>query len=118
MSYSNSAPEAAELTDLEAARLAYQLAWDRYLPIQARHHEQLAARRPPGKNTDIETEEAALHTTLRRIWTQLLADGMAEVESLRDVDIVRQLQEAGRKRARASHPAPQSTPGADASATR
>ena len=84
--------EAAELSDAEAARLAQQIASERFLPISARHYESyLELRRRGG-----EWIGAYTRADLEAVWISLLQEAMTEVETIRNPSLVRRLQAAAR----------------------
>ena len=101
-SNSHNSPDAAELTDAEAGRLAQQIASERLLPISARHYENhLELRRRGGGGTS-----AYARVDLEAVWIQLLREAVAEVETIRDPDLVRRLQTAARATLAQRYPAP------------
>lgn len=69
---------------MEAARLAQQIASERFLPISARHYEAFLNRR----RSDIAYDRADLEP----VWVKLLAEAVAEVETVRDPDLIKRLQ--------------------------
>ena len=91
MSNSLAGLEAAELTDLEAARLAHQIASERFLPVQARHYEAYLAR--AARNTNVGDYD---RSGLDAVWRTLLNEAVREVEVIRDPVLIRRLQERGR----------------------
>lgn len=104
MTGSNSAgsPEAAELTDLEAVRLAQQIASERFLPISARHYEAHLEQRSHGSATYDRTD-------LESVWMRLLSEAVAEVETVRNPVLVKKLQDAARALLAVRHGLPQTT---------
>lgn len=92
MSGSNSAgfSEAAELTDMEAVRLAQQIASERFLPLSARHYESYLEQRRRGSGPPYDRAD------LEPIWMELLAEAVAEVETIRDPALVKRLQDEAR----------------------
>ncbi len=104
MSASNSA--AADLSDADAARLALDLANERFLPIQARYHEADLARQTSGRPTDL----AATMAALRAIWDETLAEAATQIEIVRNPDLVVRLQSDARVRAAARCATPAAPP--------
>lgn len=102
MSGSNSAAslEAAELTDLEAARLAHQIASERLLPISARHYEMFLTGRHSGKNAAAAYDRRELEA----VWIALLSEAMIEVETIRDMALVKRLQGAAKEALKQRYP--------------
>jgi hypothetical protein len=96
--------EAAELTDLEAIRLAQQIASERFLPISARHYETHLERQRRGSPPD-----AYDRTDLESVWVRLLSEAVAEVETVRIPAVVKKLQDAARTLLAVRYSLPQTT---------
>ena len=91
-SNSSVSPDAADLTDSEAARLAHQIASDRFLPISARHYEAYLARiaRFPLTAGPYDRSD------LMHVPEALLKEAVTEIELFRDGQLMKRFQAAAR----------------------